>query len=75
MSVKTVWRATTPEQNKQDRESEVKVRVVDREPDDGGPVVFEIHVPETDLDPTDVDGEYEFVWADLDRYPHQVRYR
>lgn len=76
MSVKTVWRATTPEQNKKDRTENAKVIVTEKEPEgDEFTVIYELHVPETDLQETGTPGQYEIVWSEIDRYPFQVRYQ
>lgn len=73
MSVKTVWRATTAEQSKKDRVASAKVVVVSSMPETRTePVLFEIHAPETALEPTATEGEFLFDWHDLDKFPYQV---
>lgn len=77
MSVKTVWRAVTAEQNKEDRAANARVIVTETKPPEDGPepIVFEIHAPEDALVASDVEGEWLFSWADVENYPYQVQHR
>jgi hypothetical protein len=76
MTVKHVWRAVTAEQNRDDRANHTRVIVSTQKPADGDePIVYEIHAPEDALVETDVEGEYMFDWADIEKYPYQVQHR
>jgi hypothetical protein len=76
MTVTSVWRAVTSEQNKVDRANHSQVRVTTRRPEDtDAPIVYEIHAPEDALTETDVEGEFLFNWADVEKYPYQVEHR
>lgn len=76
MTVKSVWRAVTPEQNKEDRANHTRVIVTATMPESGTePIVYEIHAPEEALVETDVPGEFMFDWGDIEKYPYQVQHR
>lgn len=76
MTVKSVWRAVTPEQNKEDRAANARVIVTAAKPEGGDePIVYEIHAPVEALVATDVEGEFMFSWGDIENYPYQVQHR
>lgn len=75
-TVKSVWRALSPEQNREDRANHTRVIVTARKPTEGEePIVYEIHAPEAALVETDVEGEFMFDWGDIEKYPYQVQHR
>jgi len=76
MAVKSVYRAVTPAQNREDKANHTRVIVTaSRDNVDDQPVVYEIHAPEEALVETDVEGEYMFDWGDVEKYPYQVEHR
>lgn len=76
LTVKSVWRAVSSEQNKEDRANNTRVIVTARKPEVGSePILYEIHVLLDELVETDVEGEFMFDWGRVEDYPYQVQHR
>lgn len=75
-SIVKVYKVTTTEENKADREANKAVIVtLQPPPPEDGQILFEIHVAERALAATDVDGEFLFNWGEIDDFPYQVQHR
>lgn len=70
MSMVTVWRSVSAAQSAIDRQENNRVEVTTRKPAEKG-FMFELHIPEDQLEATDREDVFLVDWGLIDQYPYQ----